>query len=460
MEVAIVIAKEAAFSWLPLCFADDVLIMRVENVLCVDAALFRGVGYAVDGEHVGGDAVVDAVSLGVGDDIIEAFGHDVVETLVDFGLGPEVAHAVLNPFEVAGGDAAGVGEDVGDDEDSLVGEDFVGHSCCWTVGAFAEDLAANAVGVFAGDDVLGGCGDENVALVGEELVLVGGFGFAEAGDGPGLSAMFDEGGDIDAVGVVEAAVVLGDSDDGVTLFGEEFRGVRADVAKALNDDAATVDGHAEMLHGFIADDRDAATGRFFSPAGAAEVDGLAGDDGVDGLAHVHGVGVHDPSHGLLVGAHIGRGNILFRADELDEFGGVAASHALELALGHFFGVADDAAFGAAEGDVNDSTLPGHPGSECADFVEGDVRGIADAAFGRAAGDGVLDAVAGKDLDGAVVHADGDVDNEFAGGVAENLPNAGVEVEFGCGEVESSGLGFPGISFLLEGESLHFVFPLF
>jgi hypothetical protein len=429
-------------------------------VLGVDAALFGGIGYAVDGEHVGCDAVVDAVSLGVGNDIIEAFGHDVVETLVDFGLGPEVAHAVLDPLEVAGGDAAGVGEDVGDDEDSLVGEDFVGHSCCWTVGAFAENLAANAIGVFAGDDVFGGCGDENVALVGEELVLVGGFGFAEAGDGSGLSAMFDEGGDVDAIGVVKATVVLGDSDDGVALFGEEFRGVRADVAEALNDDAATVDGHAEMFHGFVTDDGDTATGGFFASAGAAEVDGFAGDDGIDGLAHVHGVGVHDPGHGLLVGAHVGGGNVFFGADEFDELGGVAASHALELALRHFLGVTDDAAFGAAEWDVDDGALPGHPGSEGADFVEGDVRGVADAAFGGAAGDGVLDPVAGEDFDGAVVHADGDVDDEFAGGVAENLPDAGVEVEFGCGEVESSGLGFPGVSLLLEGESLHFVFPLF
>src|SRR5258707_4645532 len=92
----------------------------------VDAALFSGVGYAVDGEHVGCDAVVDVVSAGVGDYVVEAFGHDVVEALVDLGLGPEVAHTVLDPLEVAGGDAASIGEDVGDDEDAFVGEDLVG----------------------------------------------------------------------------------------------------------------------------------------------------------------------------------------------------------------------------------------------------------------------------------------------------------------------------------------------
>src|SRR6202020_2359762 len=62
---------------------------------------------------------------------------------------------------------------------------------------------------------------------------------------------------------------------------------------------------------------------------------------------------------------------------------------------------------------------------------------------------VLDAVASEDFDGAVVHADGDVDNDFARGVAEDFPDALIEVEFCGGEVEPSGLGFPGICLLLE-----------
>ena len=143
---------------------------------------------------------------------------------------------------------------------------------------------------------------------------------------------------------------------------------------------------------------DAAAGGLAASARAADVDGLAGDDGGDGLAHVHGVGVHDPGHGLLVGVHVGRGNVFFRADEFDQFGGVAAGHALEFALGHLVGVADDAALGAAEGDVDDGALPGHPAGQGADFVEGDVGGVADAALGGAAGDGVLHAVAGEDFE--------------------------------------------------------------
>ena len=66
------------------------------------------------------------------------------------------------------------------------------------------------------------------------------------------------------------------------------------------------------------------------------------------------------------------------------------------------GIADDAALGAAEGDVDDRALPGHPGGQRAHFVERDVGRVADAALGRAARDGVLHAIAGEDFQAAVV----------------------------------------------------------
>ena len=107
---------------------------------------------------------------------------------------------------------------------------------------------------------------------------------------------------------------------------------------------------------------------------------LAGHDGGHGLAHVHGVGVHHPGHGLLVGVDVGRGNVFFRPDELDQLRGVAAGHALQFALRHLVRIADDAALGAAEGNVDHGALPGHPAGQGAHFVEGDVGRVADAAF--------------------------------------------------------------------------------
>ncbi len=82
----------------------------------------------------------------------------------------------------------------------------------------------------------------------------------------------------------------------------------------------------------------------------------------------------------------GAGDVFFGPEEFDELGGVAAGHAFEFALRHLLGVADDAALGSSEGDVDDGALPGHPGGEGADFIEGDVGRVADAALCGAASD--------------------------------------------------------------------------
>ena len=61
--------------------------------------------------------------------------------------------------------------------------------------------------------------------------------------------------------------------------------------------------------------------------------------------------------------------------------------------------------------------------------------VADAALGRAAAEVVLDAVAGEDLDAAVVHLDREVDGQLAARLTQDLAQAGVEVEALGGEVE-------------------------
>jgi hypothetical protein len=47
-----------------------------------------------------------------------------------------------------------------------------------------------------------------------------------------------------------------------------------------------------------------------------------------------------------------------------------------------------------------------------------------------------------------------MNNDLAGGVAEDLPEAFIEVEFMRREVESSSLRFPRIDFLLERNGCH------
>src|SRR6185295_13563086 len=128
---------------------------------------------------------------------------------------------------------------------------------------------------------------------------------------------------------------------------------------------------------------------------------------------------------------------------------VAAGDALEFEVGEHARVADDSAFRAAEGDVDDRALPGHPGGEGADFVEGNVWRETDAAFAGASGDGVLDSVAGEDFKAAVVKADGDVNGEFPGGHGADFSHAVVEVEKPGGFVEARFGGEPRVEFLFE-----------
>src|SRR5712691_5712204 len=87
----------------------------------VNAALTNCIRHTIDGQHVCRDAVVDVVSFGVADHILKRGSHDGFQLLVDDGFFPEIALAVLDPFEVGRRDAAGVGENVGDHEDALVG---------------------------------------------------------------------------------------------------------------------------------------------------------------------------------------------------------------------------------------------------------------------------------------------------------------------------------------------------
>ena len=185
--------------------------------------------------------------------------------------------------------------------------------------------------------------------------------------------------------------------------------------------------HVELLDRFVADDHHAAAGGLAAPARSAHIQRLAGHDGRHRLAHVHGVGVHHPRHGLLVGVDVGRGHVFLRTDELDQLGGVAARHALQLAARHVLGIADDAALGAAEGNVDHRALPRHPARQRAHFVERHIGRIANAALRRAARNRVLHPVSGEDLQLSVVHVDRDVDDDLAVGLAKHSPQAFIEL---------------------------------
>ena len=101
----------------------------------------------------------------------------------------------------------------------------------------------------------------------------------------------------------------------------------------------------------------------------------------------------------------------------------------------FLGSMIDAALAAAVRDAHDGALPGHPHREGLDLVEGHVLVIADAALGGAAAQVVLDAVAGEDGDGSVVHLHREVHGQLAARLAQHPAQAGVEIEAVGGQIE-------------------------
>ncbi len=212
------------------------------------------------------------------------------------------------------------------------------------------------------------------------------------------------------------------------LIGEHPRRDRADVAEALDDDARALGVDSEPRHLVERDDRDAAAGRFDAPARAADLERLAGDDARRVLAHVHRVGVHDPRHVLRRRVDVGRGHVFVGPDHFDQLGGVAARDPFDLRHRERRRIAGDAALSAAERQVDDSALPGHPEGQRGHLVERDAGMEADAALGRAAREVVLHAIARVHLDAAVVALERDREDDLPRGMGEDRLDPGVEVE--------------------------------
>ena len=172
----------------------------------------------------------------------------------------------------------------------------------------------------------------------------------------------------------------------------------------------------------------AARRRLVAAERATDGDRLAGHHSGDRVPVVHGVGVHDPGHGLGVGIHVGRGDVAVGTDERADLRREPAGEPLDLPNAQLLGVDNDAALGTAVRDVDAGALPAHPHGQCANLVQRHVLVIADAALPGPAADVVLHAVAGEDLHAAVVHGDGEVDGELTLRDAEHPTHAVVEIE--------------------------------
>src|SRR5216684_5852114 len=124
--------------------------------LGINSAELEGAGDAVDGQHISRNAVVDFVLFRKADHFIKGIVHDVEEALVHFALAPEEALAVLDPFEIADGNAAGVAENVRHCEDTLAIDDRVRLPCGGAIGALTENSRLHLLGIFLGNLVFDG----------------------------------------------------------------------------------------------------------------------------------------------------------------------------------------------------------------------------------------------------------------------------------------------------------------
>ncbi len=217
---------------------------------------------------------------------------------------------------------------------------------------------------------------------------------------------------VETLRVVDAAADVADRDDAPAELRDARRGVAAHVAEALHDHAAVL-RELEQVHHAVGAEGDAAPGGFLAPERAADAHRLARDDAGHGVAHLVGVGVHHPRHGLLVGAHVGRHHVGLRPDEGDHLAGVAARDALQLADGAIVRVDRDAALGPAIGQVGQRALPAHPHRQRGDLAQLHARVVTQPALGRPEGEVMLHAVALKDVHVAGIHSHGQRDGDEA-----------------------------------------------
>ena len=147
---------------------------------------------------------------------------------------------------------------------------------------------------------------------------------AHPGDGPR---------DVDPGRVPHGAVVVGDGHDDRPRPLERLRDARAHPSEALDRNLGAVQIDPALARGRNSRPECAAAGRLATPGRPAHLERLASDDGGDGVAEVHGEGVHHPGHRLRPRVHVRTRDVLVGADHRLDLGRVAAGQALALVRG-------------------------------------------------------------------------------------------------------------------------------
>mmetsp|Transcript_40767 Transcript_40767/g.56804 ORF Transcript_40767/g.56804 Transcript_40767/m.56804 type:complete len:268 (-) Transcript_40767:127-930(-) len=153
---------------------------------------------------------------------------------------------ILQPFEVRHGDTTSIQQDIGQNQNALRLQNLFTGQSSGTISGFSHDLALEFVGVELVDRLLNGGRDQDIARLVESGIILERFGTREALNSSLLHLVLDELLRVDAVRLVDGAVIFDNADDFSTISGHVLSGIVAHITETL--DNYTFSLVASLLH--------------------------------------------------------------------------------------------------------------------------------------------------------------------------------------------------------------------
>ena len=293
--------------------------------------------------------------------LVKGFQQDALHHAIHLKLLPDQRLHVLHPLEIVHDNAAGGGNQIGDDGDLPAFQCIACRRGDLGVAALQKDGGLELLGVFFGDDGVDGAqrqygaGSLQHLLPGNLLYA----GCLEVGQPPPLLLKAQDGGHVQPLLPEDTAGGIAEGDDPDAQLEHLLCRRAAYVAQTGNGGGTMLLPDAQALHGLLEHIDGALSGGLGAPPTAAQLHRLSGDDAGDGRTGHHAVGVHDPAHNGVVGAHIGCGNVHIGTDHRQNHGGIAPGQTHQLAPAQLGGIHRHAALGAAEGQAGQRAFQGH-----------------------------------------------------------------------------------------------------
>src|SRR5712691_1215877 len=217
----------------------------------IDTPHSRIIGHAVYGQHVGRRPGVDCMCVRITAKIVEARNHRFLKALVDDVLAPEIAHPVLYPFKIRDRYSSSIGQNVRDDEDSLLMQHLIRSGGGWTIRTLSKNLTLDLVRVLRSNLIFCSRRNQDVALQLQEFAVCDPFDALIALERASSIKVFKSSGNINTVRVVYTTVHVGERDHLVTRLMKQAGCDAANIARPLNYDPCCFGGHSKPFYCFV-----------------------------------------------------------------------------------------------------------------------------------------------------------------------------------------------------------------